>query len=238
MKRLILAAFALTTAAGVFAQGTVFFANRISVTGTQPGLTTHIWGPSSTAPSLALLGFGSTDTTTRTPGTTPINFANFGMTMVGQPGGLSASTTLIQLLAVNAPSAALMPESSLVPDGQVATFRTQTSTAGGIVPLTDTLNTITSQGNFATFEMVAWDDSSGQYSTWVQASSAWMSGEIAAGKSGLFQVSAIGGGLNTPPNLNDIQDFNSFNLYYVPEPTSFALVGLGAAALLIFRRRQ
>jgi hypothetical protein len=162
------------------------------------------------------------------------------MTMVGQSNGLSASTTLIQLLAGNATSASLLPESSLVPDGQIATFRTQTSVAGGIVPLTDTLNTVTAGGTFATLEMVAWDDSSGQYSTWTTASAAWMSGEIAAGKSGLFQVSGIGGGPGfvTPPNINDIQDFNSFNLYYIPEPATFALGGLGAAALLIFRRRK
>ena len=29
-----------------------------------------------------------------------------------------------------------------------------------------------------------------------------------------------------------------FNLYFVPEPSTFALAGLGAAALMIFRRRK
>jgi len=51
-----------------------------------------------------------------------------------------------------------------------------------------------------------------------------------------LNVEAIGGGFNTPPNI----PFTSFNIYFIPipEPGSFALLGLGAAALLIFRRRK
>jgi hypothetical protein len=243
MKKLILAAFALTTAAGVFAQGTVALANRISGV---PGLTTHIWGPSSITPGLSLIGFGSEDTSTRGAlgGTTP--YAHSGMHMVGQPGGPSASTTLIGLLGVDAPTSAMMPEGSLVPVGQAATFRTQATTPGGIVPITDTLtgNTpVSSAGAFATFELFAWDNSSGLYPTIAQAWSAFETNSpgFIGGHSSPFQVSAIGGGLNNPPFLNNMVDFPSFNLYAlgtIPEPASFALVGLGAAALLIFRRRK
>jgi len=92
--------------------------------------------------------------------------------------------------------------------------------------------------------MVAWDNSSGRYSTWDQASAAWHEGLIAAGMSGEFQVSAIGGMFNVPPNLNDMQDINSFNLYVIPEtplipePATFALAGLGMGALLVLRRRE
>jgi len=164
------------------------------------------------------------------------------MTMVGQPGGLSAATTLAQLIGVDAPTAALMPESSLVPVGQVATFRTQTTVAGGIVPMTDTLTGspgITVGGAFATFELVAWDDSSGLFPTWSQASAGWASLLIVAGMSGEFQVSAIGGGFSPPQDLNDMQDFNSFNLHYwTPEPSTLAFAGLGTALLMIARRRR
>jgi hypothetical protein len=83
--------------------------------------------------------------------------------------------------------------------------------------------------------MVAWDNSSGLYSTWAQASVAWAFGLIAAGNSGPFNVSAIGGTQNSAPTLTGLQ---SFNLYFIPEPTTFALAGLGASATLIFRRRK
>ena len=43
-KKLILAAFALTTAASVFAQGTVVFNIRLAAN------QVHVWGPSSTNP--------------------------------------------------------------------------------------------------------------------------------------------------------------------------------------------
>jgi len=228
-------------------QGTVLLANRIAANGTfSAGLTTHIWGPSATAPVtqfMSLVGFGANDTTTRAAPTNTINFAAYGMIMVGQPGGLGAATTFVQLLGVEAPTSALMPESSLVPVGQVATFRTQTSVAGGIVPMTDTLTGspgITAGAAFATFELVAWDNSSGLYPTWAQASVAAMQGPLLVGWSGEFQVSAIGGGpsFNVPPNLNDMQDFNSFNLYAIPEASTLAFAGLGAAMLMIARRRR
>jgi len=65
---------------------------------------------------------------------------------------------------------------------------------------------------------------------------------------GWFGVSSIapagvaGGGPQALPNLNvfgGTQGLQTgFNLVPVPEPTSMALAGLGAAALLIFRRRK
>jgi hypothetical protein len=66
------------------------------------------------------------------------------------------------------------------------------------------------------------------------------------GSSSLF-ASAPLGGVSAPPNLGVTVGGNyiglqSFNIAgaatTVPEPSSFALAGLGAAALLIFRRRK
>ncbi|MEK7781754.1 MAG: PEP-CTERM sorting domain-containing protein [Verrucomicrobiota bacterium] len=50
----------------------------------------------------------------------------------------------------------------------------------------------------------------------------------------LFLSAPLGGGLTTPPNWVG----QSFSLTAVPEPSSMALAGIGAAALMIFRRRK
>jgi hypothetical protein len=158
------------------------------------------------------------------------------MTLIGANGltGLGgASTTFAQLIGAAGTSA---PQSSLVPLGQTTTFRTG-GASGNVVLITDTLSGTTpipADAPSATFEMVAWDNSSGLYSSWATASVAWAAGLIAAGESAEFTVLGIGGTGN-PPNtvLN-----GSFNIYTIPEPTSFALLGLGAAALMIFRRRK
>ena len=85
-----------------------------------------------------------------------------------------------------------------------------------------------------TWELVVWDNSSGLYPTWTQAYQAWVQDDIVAAESGRFN--ATFGGTGSPPNLVGLQ---SFNLYYlIPEPSCFALSGLGLAALLVFRRRK
>jgi len=223
MKRLILAAFALTTAASVFAQGTVAFYNRNTAG------TSHIYAPLTGNLSLSQVGNGTADIPA---GTT--SWAGFnGIGLNGLTGPYGGSTTLAQLLAANG---ANQPESSLVPSGQTTTFRTGTAAQGFIALITDSLGNVPNDSAAATLEVVAWDNSSGNYPTWTQASVAWAAGLIAAGKGGAFTVNNIGGSVNTPPNMSG----QSFNLYIqsIPEPSTFALAGLGAAALLIFRRRK
>ena len=74
----------------------------------------------------------------------------------------------------------------------------------------------------------------GTVNDWATAEALWLSGQIAAGKSLLFNVTSIGGTFNPPPNLVGLQ---SFNIYYVPEPGTLALLGLGALGLMVFRRK-
>jgi len=223
MKKLALATLALTCAAGAFAQGTVTFNNR--VTG---AVITHVYAPLAGNIYAHKTGNGSSDTAS---GTT--DWTGYGLVGVNLAGQYGASTTFAQLLGANG---AGQPEGSLTARGQTTTFRTG-GAAGNTFGITDTLEGITKDSAAATLEMVAWDNSSGQYSTWAQASVAWTAGLIAAGWSGALTVNAIGGDFTTPPNLVGLQ---SFNLYFnpVPEPTSFALAGLGAAAMLIMRRRK
>ena len=124
-----------------------------------------------------------------------------------------------------------------MPVGQTTTFRTG-GALGQIVSITDVLSgtpPIAADSAFASFEIVAWDNSSGNYPTWTQASVAW---GIAAGHSAEFTVSAIGGTFNVPPNLDNMGNLTSFNLYPSPEPSTLALAGLGAAVLMIAHGRK
>src|SRR5205807_5031712 len=57
------------------------------------------------------------------------------------------------------------------------------------------------------FQMVAWDNSSGLYPTWTQASVAWENGLIGAGKSDTFVLTHIGGGTNPPPFMTNLTSF-------------------------------
>jgi hypothetical protein len=210
----------LLASSSLFAQGTVNFGNATTLS------TTHVWGSTGIVSSPFLRGYGSNDTPS---GTVP--FAADGNILIGAngTGGLwGAATTFAQLLAAPGSN---MPESSLTPMGQTVTFRTGAA-AGRTITITDTLQGIAPDAPAATFEMVAWDNSSGLYSTWNLGSVAWNFGLIMAGSSGTFNVFNIGGSANTPPNL----PIPSFNITGVPEPSTAALAGLAALTLLAFRR--
>jgi len=221
MKKLILAAITLTTAGSIFAQGTVSFINRLAGTG-----TSHVY--SGGAPRS---GNGPGDVPTG-----PVDWS--GYVLIGTVGGMTASTTFATLIGAPGSGAAESSmQASLTPP---TTFRTGAA-AGNIVANTATFANIQPDAAVATFEMVVWDNSSGLYPTWAQASVAIASGQLKySGHSDPFVLNAIGGAVNTPPNtVSSIagQGLQSFTLL-IPEPTTVALAGLGAAALLIFRRRK
>jgi len=101
-------------------------------------------------------------------------------------------------------------------------------------------------GDSRAFRVVGWSADNGSVfnPAWIAAGS--FSG-YAGCPSGFWGVSDIaasgiaGGGPQSLPNLNIFGSTSiagGFNLVPVPEPTTMALAGLGAAALLIFRRRK
>jgi len=136
------------------------------------------------------------------------------------------------------------PAASLVAVGATTTFRTG-SGAGFLSSITSTITAIGATpiepdySGSLTVSIVAWDAQT--YKFWEGpggAKEAWLRGEIAAGMMAPFGITSLGG--LTPivhPNQTG-QVLTSFNLYFIPEPGSFALLGLGAAAMLIFRRRK
>lgn len=99
-------------------------------------------------------------------------------------------------------------------------------------------------GTARDFEVAGWDQSLG-----AAFNPSWIT---TAPTTGFFGISALGtgqsGGFNgtgTLPNLNIFGGTTGIQTGFaltggavVPEPTSMALAGLGAAALLIFRRRK
>jgi hypothetical protein len=220
MKKLILAAIVTSFGINVFAQATVVFNNRISGT-----LITHVY----IGPRGEIQGNG--------PGDTPAGTTSYaGYTLIGTAGTPAGSNYLAQLLG--APGFG-QPESSLLPALGVASFRSGGG-AGNIAGITATFNNIPPNAPAATLEMVAWDNSSGLYPTWAQASVGWFQGVIFAGRSGVWNQDNLGGTSPAPNMINSTdpsQHLQSFG-FGAPEPATAALAGLGAAALLVFRRRK
>ena len=214
MKKIIVALMATAVSVSVFAQGTVVFNNRVSGVVVAP-----IYGP-----------LNATDTTEiqgNTPGGTPGGAADYS----GRPL-LAGTGFTAQLFAIQGASQA---ESSLLPATPTTTFRTGAA-AGFLTATTATLAGVAKDAAAATVQLRVWDNQGGTLDTWAKAEDAWKAGTIAAGKSALFNVEAIGGDLNPAANLAGLR---SFNIYYniVPEPSTFALLGLGALGMMIFRRK-
>ena len=217
MKKLSLATIITVCAASVFAQGSVNFSTRDALG------SSHVYiGGSS-----QIRGMGPADNPT---GNTDYG----GLRLIGSsPGGLAeAQHFFAQLLG--APGSG-QPESSLVPStSPPTTFRT--GLASGQIALTTAIfNNIPPGAPDGTFQMVAWDNTSGLYPTWTQAWAASQQGLTFVGKGNVFSLTSIGGGLNTPPSIEPFAQ--SFNIVIGPEPSTAALLGLGAA-MLIFRRRK
>lgn len=108
------------------------------------------------------------------------------------------------------------------------TFRTGTG-AGYIAGSTAAaiINGV-AEGATALIDLRVWENLNGTIATWDAAKAAGVS-------TGHFMFTSLPlGGVSPPPNMVGLQ---SFNIIPIPEPATLAL-GLGGAALLIFRRRK
>lgn len=204
----------IASAACVMAQGTLNYSSRVTSEG---GVVAPTYGAALNEP------------------------AKTGNTAAGIPAG--TQTYLGGLLTGSGFSAQLFyaagldqSELSLIAAPlSITTFRTSATLAGTLATSFQTLPG-TTVGGSATLQLRAWDNLGGTLTSWAQAEDAWNAGTIRAGKSGVFNISGLVDNQNpNPPNMEGLR---SFNIYIVPEPSTFLLAGLGAASLLIFRRRK
>jgi hypothetical protein len=214
MKKVVLALITMAVATSVFAQGTVDFNNR--KTGL---LVVKVYGPELADSTVQVVGNAAADTPTGTAVYTgaPLAGADWTAALWAAPGADQA-------------------EGSLVAATPTTTFRTGAA-AGFLAAATATLTGVAKDAAMATLQLRVYPSA---YADWAAAETAWAAddtGTIAIGKSPLFNLAAIGGDLNTPPVMTGLQSFSLVTSPVIPEPSTFALLGLGALGMLIFRRK-
>jgi hypothetical protein len=212
MKKLILTTIMSAATVAAFAQGTVNFSN----------LSTAL-----SSPPDRLIRFGSHD------GTQPVT--------AGQGAGTNAYPGLVAQLYYGASTAS---EASLIPvTSGPATLRS--STSANIGTWFNGTRTVTgfNAGETISLQVRVWDISKGTDFTvatapgnrtqYAGATGNWF------GQGGVFLYSLTTNPTPAPSDFN-MFNFTGFTLQFVPvpEPSMFALAGLGAAALVIFRRRK
>jgi hypothetical protein len=116
--------------------------------------------------------------------------------------------------------------------GDALSFRTGTGAGFFNTTGVNTSRTIltVAPGAVATIEVRAWETAGGTYTSYDAA----FAGGAAHGRSDIFTVATGGGGTPPAPAAN-LVGLTSFSL--VPEPSTYALLALGAAALFLRRRK-
>jgi len=211
MKKLILTTIVTAATVAAFAQGTVNFSN----------LSTAL-----TSPPDRLIRFG--------PG-------GSGTQAAGNPANTNAIGTLIAQLyygSSTAPAASLLAVSTAP-----ATLRSSTSAnAGTWFGGTRTLTGFAA-GDTVSLQVRIWDISKGTDYNALDLSPAVYAANALGfnwyGESAVFQYTITTNPTPAPSEFN-MANFAGFSLTFVgvPEPSTFALAGLGAAALMFLRRRK
>lgn len=214
MKKYIVALVALSAAASVLAQGTITFNNRAVGSVVAP-----IYGVETLDNTVSKTGNPATGTPSGT------------QTYTG--AALAGAGWYAQLWA--APGAGAAESSLQAVAGSLTTFRTGAAAGFFAPPATDLAILGAAAGTVATLQLRVWDASAGN--TWTAAEAAWLAGTIAAGKSLVFDSAPLAGAPPAPSTalLVGLQSFNVF--YVIPEPSTFALLGLGALGMFLFRRK-
>jgi len=215
MKKVLALAVLAALTLSAFGQGQIVFNNRVTT------VTPNVSAPIFMA-----------------DGTTAIAGAAARAALLGGALGLAGAVIPASgdVMAASAGTLSLLQSPSTT--ATWATFRTGTL-AGFVAVGTDSArNSGLAYGSQGLFQVVAW---TGAYDTWTAAFDAWKAGTagvmIGASNPLTRPVSLNPTDLDVP-TLQGLESFRLVAPVIVPEPTSLALAGLGAAALLIFRRRN
>jgi len=212
MKKTLLTIAVLALTVSSFAQGTLYVGNNFFGRFRAP-----IYGPELASPGTSIsgqssLGLPSGDAVYSGPLLQGTNFTfavYYGPSFVIDPGQLTLLTTTTFRTAAG----------DVLPAGLIYSYDV---VVPGILP-----------GETAKLQVRVWDNDGGLFNSWDRASTKEQSAMFSSlPLGGLIP----GGGILHNPEMTG---WTSFGLTVaIPEPKTFVLAGLGAAALLIFRRRN
>lgn len=218
MKKLLVLTMFAALAATSYGQGLVQFQNRD--TASSPTVDAKIFLDGTNGAALS--------------GTQPLyRVALLGGSTSGQAAFISGSRFAGDVGASRAGNLSIL--SSPSSGATWTTFRTGAA-AGYVGVGTDAGRDGGAYGSTIQVQVVAWF---GNFADWNSAYAAWAAGDptVKIGASNAINVTLPTGPLDTnPTRLVGLQSFAIVPT--VPEPTSLALAGIGAAALMIFRRRK
>jgi hypothetical protein len=210
MKKLVLVAALSLAGAAAFGQGQFVFNNNAATIGTA-----------------APIFFDSVASGVRVSGTAA------RAALIGGPAATATPYTLTQ-----AGTGMIMGNYPGVASQTWVTFRTGTSTASGAGFVSVGTQASRAFSNIAPgaqgkVQMVAW---TGAFTDWASAwAAAQVDPNVNIGLSAPFTLTAGDPPLTPVTPLTGMQ---SFALTPVPEPTTAAIIGMGLASLLVFRRRK
>jgi hypothetical protein len=213
MKKLLLTSVASLLAVAAFAQGTVTFQNASTVAGWATVVNRNVtWGESAANFNPLLVAGGNVASNYA-----GLNLSSLRAALYYAPGTIADGDWALVNLAAQ---------------GTAATFKQSTSaTAGSWFGGTRTLTTIASQGGVASLMVIVWDSAlSNDPLSEAARGGLW-------GRSAVFSYTTPASSTPAPADFlpNNLQ---GFTVGVIPEPSSMAIAGLGAAALVFFRRRK